>query len=576
MRVLGISCYYHDAAACLMIDGQVVAAGAEERFTRIKHDNHFPQRAIEYCLQQAGLSMHELDGVAFYEKPVVKFERVLHQHLQHFPKSLKSFLNTGGEWIHDRLQIKEKLQQDLNYHGPVFYVPHHQAHAASAFYFSGFKKAAIVTIDGVGEWATTTIGLGAGEKIRQDKEIRFPHSLGLLYSTFTTYLGFSANDAEYKVMGLAAYGDPKPLLHYFDDVIQTFPDGSYQLNLSYFDFEHSDHMPSSKLVALFGQPARQPESEMTPFYENLAASLQLKLEQVVFNLLTATYQKYKTPYLCLAGGVALNSVLNGKILSHTPFKKLYIPPDPSDAGGAIGAAAIVSRKLGQSISAKFQPYLGPGFDWHHLVTALKAHDLPFQHHDKLSLTKFIAKELQAQKVIGWFQGRMEWGPRALGNRSILASAATTEMRDVINLKVKHRELFRPFAPVILEEYTDKYFVADKNLSISARYMLMVYPFKAIGKREVPAVVHVDGSGRLQTLARVDNELYYDVIKAYQKLTGVPIIINTSFNVRGEPIVCTPTDAIRCFLHTDIDYLVLGNYVVAKADLVKTKKRKTTK
>jgi len=571
MKILGISCFYHDSAASLVVDGKVVAAGAQERFTRKKHDNAFPFEAIDFCLKQAGLAMNELDGVAFYEKPLVKFERVLSQHLQHFPLSLKTFLGHGGEWFQGRLSVKETLQSKLNYFGPVYFVPHHQAHAASAFFLSGFKTAAIVTVDGVGEWATTTVGTGRGQKIKLDREIRFPHSLGLLYSTFTTYLGFSANDAEYKVMGLAAYGDPKPYLHYFDDIIQTFADGSYQLNLSYFDFEHSEHMPSKKLAELFGQPQRQPESQVTKFHEDLAAALQLKLEQVVFNLLTVTAKKTGQKNLCFAGGVALNSVLNGKILSQTPFESLYIPPDPSDAGGSMGAAMIVANQLGDKISDDFQPYLGPGYDWHQLTQALAEFKLSYKSYQRPALLKLIASELANQKVIGWFQGRMEWGPRALGNRSILASAATTEMRDIINLKVKHRELFRPFAPVILEEYTQKYFIADDNLPVSARYMLMVYPFKPSGKKAVPAVVHVDGSGRLQTLARTDNSLYYDVIKAYQKLTKVPIIINTSFNVRGEPIVCSPTDAIKCFLHTDIDYLVLGQYVVTKADLILKKK-----
>lgn len=570
MKILGISCYYHDSAASLIIDGQVVAAAAQERFTRKKHDNSFPFEAIEFCLNQAGLAINELDGIAFYEKPLIKFERVLSQHLQHFPRSLKSFFKHGGEWFHSRLGIKETLQEKFNYFGPVYFVPHHQAHAASAFYLSGFKESAIVTVDGVGEWATTTYGVGKNKIINLDFEIRFPHSLGLLYSTFTTYLGFEANDAEYKVMGLAAYGDPKPYQHYFDDIVQTFPDGSYQLNLSYFDFEHSERMASGKLADLFGQPARQPESQVTKFHEDIAAALQAKLEAVVFNLMTAVAQKTGQTNLCFAGGVALNSVLNGKILSQTPFKKLYIPPDPSDAGGSMGAALQLANQLGEKITNQFQPYLGPGYDWYQLTSALTEFGLKYKTYTQPELLKFVAAELAAQKVIGWFQGRMEWGPRALGNRSILASAATVEMRDIINLKVKHREPFRPFAPVILEEYTTDYFKADSQLSQSAKYMLLVYPFKEAGKKAVPAVVHVDGSGRLQTLARGDNPLYYDLIKSYQKLTKVPIIINTSFNVRGEPIVCNPIDAIKCFLNTDIDYLVLGQYVVAKKGLVELK------
>lgn len=576
MKILGLSCYYHDSAACLLIDGQVVAAGAEERFTRKKHDNNFPFKAIDFCLKHAGCAINEIDAVVFYEKPFVKFERVFSQHLQHFPKSFASFINQGGQWLGGRLGVRETLREKLHYYGQVYFVPHHAAHAASAFYLSEFQDATIVTIDGVGEWATTTIGQGKNRTVKLDREIRFPHSLGLLYSTFTTYLGFSANDAEYKVMGLAAYGDPKPYYHYFDELIKTFPDGSYQLNLEYFDFEHSEHMPSAKLAALFGQPVREPESKVTKFHEDLAAALQAKLESVVFNLLTAAAKKYRSTNLCFAGGVALNSVLNGKILSHTPFRKLYIPPDPSDAGGAMGAALLVAAQLHEPVTAAFHPYLGPGFEWYHLETALQQQQLPFKKLQRRELLEFVSQQLVDQKVIGWFQGRMEWGPRALGNRSILASAATTEMRDIINLKVKHRELFRPFAPVILEEYTKKYFVADAALPISARFMLMVYPFKPIGFKQVPAVVHVDGSGRLQTLSRKANPLYYDLIQQYQQHTKVPIIINTSFNVRGEPIVCTPEDAIHCFLHTDIDYLVLGEYVVSKQAVLagqKPKKRK---
>lgn len=566
MRILGISCYYHDASACLIENGTVVAAAAEERFTRIKHDNNFPKHAIEFCLQQAGIAINELDAIAFYEKPIIKFERVLHQHLQHFPLGFKTFIESSHSWLNKKLKVKEQLQEDWHYQGPVYYIPHHLSHAAGTYYLSGFKKAAVVTLDGVGEWATTTVGLGSGRSVEIDKEIQFPHSLGLLYSTFTTYLGFSANDAEYKVMGLAAYGDPEPLYHLFDKVITLFPDGSYQLNMEYFDFEHAEHMPSKKLAELLGHPPRQPESKATRFHENLAAALQRKLEDVVLHMLSVVYDTYKTPNLCLAGGVALNSVLNGKILSKTKFKQLYIPPDPGDAGGAMGAALYLSEKLGKKTNTAFQPYLGPGFNWSEIRSTLEKRGLRYKQYQRKELVEFVAQQITKQKVIGWFQGRMEWGPRALGNRSILASAATTKMRDIINLKVKHRELFRPFAPVILEERTNKYFEADEHLPISARYMLMVYPFKKIGHKDVPAVVHVDGSGRLQTLARKDNPLYYDVIAEHEKRTGVPIIINTSFNVRGEPIVCTPDDAINCFLHTDIDYLVMDTFVVSKKRL----------
>lgn len=567
MKVLGISCYYHDSAACLIVDGKIVAAAAEERFTRKKHDNTFPYQAIEFCLKEFGQAINELDAIVFYEKPILKFERFLNQHLHSFPKGLVSAVKAVPQWFDKKLQFEKILQEDLNYYGKVYYSSHHLSHAASAYYLSGFDQAVILTLDGVGEWSTTTLGLGKGKNIKLDQEIQFPHSLGLLYSALTTYLGFSANDAEYKVMGLAAYGDPDKYLEHFDQLITQFADGSFQLNQEYFSYIWSDKtMFSSKLEQLFGYPPREKESRAYKYHKDIAAALQKKLEQVVFKMLNEAYKKYQVPNLCLAGGVALNSVLNGKILTNTPFKNLYIPPDPSDAGGAMGAALyVVAQKDKHPIKwQEFNPYLGPKYSWFEIEKILKQLNIKYSfYQDKQTLIKTVAKRLKNQKIIGWFQGRMEWGPRALGNRSILASAATVKMRDIINAKVKHREMFRPFAPVILEEYTDKYFEADKKLSISARYMLMVYPFKEIGYKQVPAVVHVDGSGRLQTLAKKDNQLYYELIEEYEKLTGVPIIINTSFNVRGEPIVCNPIDAINCFLQTDIDYLVIDQFVCKK-------------
>lgn len=570
MYILGLSCYYHDSAACLIHDGKVIAAGAEERFTRIKHDNTFPYKSIEFCLRQAGIAMNEIDKVIFYEKPIIKFERIVHQHLQHFPKSFGAGLRSLPHWFDQKLQIERIFRETLHYQKPLSYVQHHLSHAAAAYYLSGFQKAVIVTLDGVGEWATTTVGTGKGHTIKLDQEIHFPHSLGLLYSTLTTYLGFSANDAEYKVMGLAAYGDPESFLPHFEKLITQFPDGSYQLNMEYFDFDWSDRrMFSNKLVKLFGIPPRVPESRALKDHKNIAAALQKTLENIVLRLLNEAHRTYRLPNLCFSGGVALNSVLNGKILSQTPFKHVYIPPDPSDAGGAMGAALVAHSQFSKTPIQQraFTPFLGPGYAWHEVKKALDEHNLTYTFYpDKKKLLQTVARFLKKQKVIGWFQGRMEWGPRALGNRSILASASTTKMRDVINAKVKHRELFRPFAPVILEKYVDQYFEADKNLPVSARYMLMVYPFKKKGAQKVPAVVHVDGSGRLQTLARQDNPLYYDLIEEYRKLTGVPIIINTSFNVRGEPIVCTPADAINCFLKTDIDYLVIDQYICRKKRL----------
>lgn len=566
MIILGISCYYHDSAACIIKNGKIIAAAAEERFTRIKHDNGFPTQAINFCLDSLKISASEIDIVSFYEKPLIKFERILSQHLEHFPKSYQQFIKKIGPWFGSRLQIKKTLEEEINYFGEINFIDHHLSHAASSFYLAPFKQATIVTIDGVGEWATTTIGTGKNSQIKIKKEIHFPHSLGLLYSTITTYLGFSANNSEYKVMGLAAYGNPQPYKKHFKKIIKTFPDGSFKLDMSYFDFDWAEHMPSKKLVKLLGHPIRKKDSAVKKYHENIAASLQQRLEEVTFNLLRATYKKYPSPNLCLAGGVALNSVLNGKILSNTPFEKLFIPPDPSDAGAAMGTAIHSYIKYTNKLVEKdnFHPYLGPEYKWYQIERELKKYKLKYQliTNEKKLIDK-TAQLIKNQKVIGWFQGRMEWGPRALGNRSILASATTTEMRDIINAKVKKREMFRPFAPVILEEETEKYFKTDKYISPSARWMLMVYPFKKIGLKQVPAVVHTDGSGRLETLIRKDNPKYYDLVKTYYKKTGTPIFINTSFNVRGEPIVCSPNDAIRCFFDTDIDYLVIDNYLVKK-------------
>ncbi len=570
--VLGISCYYHDAAAALIRDGVVIAAAAEERFTRKKHDNTFPQHAVEYCLKSAGIAANDISAVVFYEKPIVKFERIINQYLDSFPFSFRSFITTMHQWITQKLKIQSILKKEFHYHGEVFFTDHHLAHAASAYYLSGFDKSVILTLDGVGEWSTTTIGFAEGSDIRLDQEIRFPHSLGLFYSALTSYLGFSVNDAEYKVMGLAAYGSPLPYTNHFKKIIHTHPDGSFSLDMAYFDFSNEKRMFTQKLCDLLGAPPRVPESAMHKNYEDIAAALQKRLEEVVFHMLHHAYKKYSCTQVCLAGGVALNSVMNGKLLTNTPFKKLYIPPDPGDAGGAIGAAlhyyftvSTASQKpKPQEVAHHFTPYLGPKFFHWEVAAALKKRKLTYTRlTTRKALLQKTAQLLKEEKIIGWFQGRMEWGPRALGSRSILASAARTEMRDIINEKVKHRELFRPFAPVILEEYAHEYFKADKNLPISARYMLMVYPFEKIGFSDVPAVVHVDKTGRLQTLHRDDNPLYYDVISEYHRLTKVPIIINTSFNVRGEPIVCTPEDAINCFLTTDIDYLVIDQYIVAK-------------
>lgn len=456
------------------------------------------------------------------------------------------------------------------------FIPHHLSHAASSYYLSPFQKTAIVTLDGVGEWATTTIGTGQKNKIQIDQEIHFPHSLGLLYSAITAYLGFKVNNDEYKVMGLAAYGDRKPFKKHFEQLVTLHSDGSYSLQMRYFDYPWAQHMPSTKMVELFGHPIRKKDSQIYKYHRDIAAALQATLEQAVFNLLTTTHQKYRVDNLCLAGGVALNSVMNAKILKNTPFKRIFIPPDPGDGGGAMGAALYLDRnpqllnnktkpkKTHLNLNRSFTPYLGPGYNSYQIKKALDQAELKYQFYqnrDKF-LTR-IANLLVQKQVIGWYQGRMEWGPRALGNRSILTAATSVEMKDLLNAKVKKREMFRPFAPVILKKYMADFFEIDQPLPKIADYMLLVYKFTKPGRKNIPATVHVDGTGRPQSIKRKDNPLYYDLIETYQRKTKIPVIINTSFNIRGEPIVCTPKDAINCFLGTEIDYLVMDQFVIKK-------------
>ncbi|MFC1711878.1 carbamoyltransferase [Patescibacteria group bacterium] len=565
MIILGISCYYHDSAACILKNGRVIAAAEEERFSRKKHDNSFPEKAIEFCLNSLGIAINEVNIIVFYEKPIIKFERILSQHLEHFPKSRKVFVDNLASWLTEKLYLKKVLKEKCHYHGKVQFIPHHLTHAASSFYLSGFKKAAIVTMDGLGEWASTTMGVGDGKKIKIDKEIRFPHSLGLFYSTITAYLGFKVNNDEYKVMGLAGYGNPNKYLQHFSKLITTFKDGSFVLNMKYFDYSWANHMPSKHMEKLFGYPIRKKGLKIYNYHQDIAAALQKKLEEVVFNLLRAVYKKYKINNLCLAGGVALNSVVNGKIISNTPFKNIYIPPAPGDAGGAMGAAlSVYYQHSNKNWNKDFQPYLGPGYSFLEIKKILDKYKFKYKwYKNKKKLIDKVSDLIIKEKIIAWFQGKMEWGPRALGNRSILASATKKEMMNILNLKIKHRESFRPFAPVILDKYIYKYFKADKILSSAVKYMLMVYPVTKKGKKEVPAIVHVNGSGRLQSISHQDNPLYFNLIDSYRKKTGIPIIINTSFNVRGEPIVCTPEDAVKCFLGTDIDFLAIGDFLVKK-------------
>ncbi len=564
MIIVGFSCFYHDSAACILKDGEIIAAALEERFTRVKHDNSFPEKAIEFCLNSLRIAANEVDAFVFYEKPIKKFDRMLSQIIATFPKSIMTFTSTIPSWTKEKLDVREILRKKFNYVNKLYFVDHHLSHAASAYYLSGYKDSVILTMDGVGEWSTTTLGTGKGNTINIEKEIKFPNSLGLLYSAITAYLGFKVNSHEYEVMGLSAYGNPDHFFQKFKKIVKTFSDGSFELNMKYFDFLWNSRMPSREMEKLFGYKTRLKNEPIEDHHKNIAASLQKTVEEIVFNLLDKIHNKYGSDNLCVAGGVGLNSLMNGKVLSRTPFKSVFIPPDPGDAGGAMGAALFVANYFSDlKLPVDNLPFLGPEYGNIEIKSKLDQFKLKYSFFTKKRLVNVTSNLLIKQKIIGWFQGKMEWGPRALGARSILASATDASIRDKINAAVKHREMFRPFAPAILEEYVDKYFYKDKKLPISSRFMLLVYKFKKKFRGLVPAVVHVDGTGRLQSVKRKDNELYYDLINAYRQKTGIPLILNTSFNLGGEPIVCTPEDAIKSFLATNIDYLVIGNYLVEK-------------
>ena len=563
MNILGISCFYHDAAACLMKDGIVVAAAEEERFTRKKHDISFPINAISYCLQEGNISIDQVDYIAFYEKPLLKFERLLSQHLEMFPRSFWSFYRALPSWLNEKLRIPPIIKKKLKYKGDILFIEHHLAHAASAFLVSPYKEAAILTVDGVGEWATASYGYGKGNEIALLKELRFPNSVGLLYSTVTAHLGFSVNNSEYKVMGLSPYGSPA-YYDKFKKIVDVKEDGSIEFDMDYFGYHYKLTMPSKKFVEEFG-PIRKSEEEVTQRHKDIAASLQKITEEIIFKMLNHLYKETKIKNLCMAGGVALNSVANGKITRNTPFKNVWVQPAASDAGTSLGAAvyaynAIFGNKRKYVMKSA---YLGPSFSTEYIQNFFDKNKIIYKKFkDDAALVKLTSKLIHGNYVVGWFQGRMEWGPRALGARSILSNAANPKMKDILNTKVKHREHFRPFAPVISKEDVHEYFEIDKD---EEPFMLFVYPFKESKKSLVPSVVHVDGTGRLQTISREENELYYNVIKEFEKLSGVPILINTSFNIRGEPIVCTPEDAYRCMMGTGIDYLVIDKFLIKRED-----------
>lgn len=568
MKVLGISCYYHDSSAAIIKDGKVVAAAQEERFTRKKHDTSFPLNAIKYCLEEAKTTIDQVDYIAFYEKPFLKFERVLFQHLESFPKSFWVFFKSTPSWMNEKLRVIRMIRKKLKSKKDVLFVEHHMAHAGSTFLLSPFKEAAILTVDGVGEWTTTAIGYGKDNQITLEKEIKFPHSLGLLYSTITAYLGMSVNNSEYKVMGLAPYGNRERFYPHFKKIMDIKEDGSYNLDMSYFVFDHKMSMPSKKLCKLLGGPVRKPESEINQRHKDIAAALQKITEEAIIKMANYAYEKTKMKNIVLAGGCALNSVANGKILSNTKFKDIWIQPDAGDGGTSIGAAAYVYfTVLGNKRENYLEhAFLGPGYSTEYIKNFLDESKVKYtEFKDEKELVQKTAKLIQGDNVIGWFQGRMEWGPRALGSRSILSNAQNPNMQAILNEKVKHREKFRPFAPVVCEDDALDYFECDKPVPKPTDFMLMVYPIKKEKQKLIPSVTHVDGSGRLQTIRRNQNPLYYDLIKESGKLSGIPILINTSFNIRGEPIVCSPYHAYRCMMGTGIDYLVMDKFLIKRSD-----------
>ena len=588
MDILGISCYYHDAAAVLVRDGAILAAAQEERFTRKKHDAGFPRNAIDFCLKRGGIKTSDLDYVVFYDKPFLKFERILETYLAFAPRGIASFLMSMPLWLKDKLWMRSLIQQDLDFEGKILFTEHHQSHAASAFYPSPYPTAAFLTIDGVGEWATTSYGVGTGNMIEIAGEQNFPHSLGLLYSAFTYFTGFKVNSAEYKVMGLAPYGAPKYVQRIYDHLIDLKDDGSFRMNMEYFDYCTGLRMTNGKFEDLFDGPPRKPESKLTQREMDLARSLQEVTEEVMLRMARHVHAETHESRLVLAGGVALNCVANGRILREGPFQNIWIQPAAGDAGGALGAALFVwYAYLGNTRTAdgkkddQHGSYLGPDFPDGEIEQFLKMNEVVFRKHSREELVQTVADLLGNEHVIGWFQGRMEFGPRALGARSILGDARSPKMQSVMNLKIKFRESFRPFAPSVLREKVSDYF----DLEGESPYMLLVAPVvkerqipmseeqeKLFGidklnipRSEIPAVTHIDYSARIQTVDDESNPLYYDIINAFYAKTGCPVIVNTSFNVRGEPIVCTPKEAYTCFLRTHMDYLVMGSYVIAKSD-----------
>lgn len=571
MRVLGTSFYYHDAAAVLIEGGKLVAAAEEERFSRRKHDSGFPENAIRYCLEAGGIAPKDLDAVAFYEKPLVKFDRILQMSLATWPRGIRTFVRAMPVWLGSRLKSGNTLLAALpGFEKEIFYVPHHVSHAASAFLVSPFEKAAILVADGVGEWATTSVGYGEGGAVTLEKEIRFPHSLGLLYSAITAYLGFRVNDAEWKVMGLAPYGKPV-YLEPLRKLVHVAPDGSFQLDMNYFDHHWShERIANERLARLLGRPQRKTEEPLTEFHNDVARSVQALLEEILLSIGRHLRSLHDTENLCLAGGVALNSVANRRLLAEAGFKRIFVQPAAGDAGGALGCGFFASHSLlGEPRRfAMDRADWGPSFSDDEIERDLKRLGAPYEKLSDADLVERTARLILENRVVGWFQGRMEFGPRALGCRSILGNATNPQMKDILNAKIKFREAFRPFAPSVPAESAADYFEMD-GIGESP-FMLLVVPVREGKKGVIPAVTHADGTGRVQTLTEAANGRFYRLAKRVGEISGVPVIVNTSFNIRGEPIVCTPLDAVRCFEKTGMDALILGNCLLnrkrANADL----------
>ncbi len=587
MDILGISAFYHDSAAALVRDGDIVAAAQEERFTRKKHDFRFPHKAIAYCLEEVGIKPEQLDYVVFYDKPFLKFERILETYLQYAPMGIRSFIKAMPLWIKKKLWMKSLIQEDLGgYEGPILFPRHHQSHAAAAFYPSPFDEAAIITVDGVGEWTTTSVGYGKGNEVKLLKEIHFPHSLGMLYSAFTYYTGFRVNSGEYKVMGLAPYGEPKYVQTILDNVMDLKEDGSFKLNMKYFNYAAGLTMTNRKFDKLFGGPPRRKESQLAQREMDLARSVQEVTEMAMLRMARHAKEVTGAKQLCLAGGVALNCVANGKILRENIFDDIWIQPAAGDAGGALGAALAAwydylgnPRQTNGKSDAQKGSYLGPEFVDKDIREFLDRNNLPHVRHSDDELLDVVSRLLAEENVVGWFNGRMEFGPRALGSRSIIGDARSPAMQKKMNLKIKYRESFRPFAPSVLSEEVSNYFEIDRP----SPYMLLVADVKKDLQREmtgeekqlfgidklnvvrssITAVTHVDYSARIQTAHKDTNPMYWNMIDRFRQKTGCPVIVNTSFNVRGEPIVCTPLDAYKCFMRTEMDYLVLGNFLLDK-------------